>query len=298
MVSERGSVFRLLQWQWRSVTVFTVSGLLATIAHKMFEVSWLVLPTTPVVVVGGALGIFVSFRTNSAYDRWWEGRKLWGRLINASRQFSNQVCAYLPESLRDERRKLVRRHMAYVHVLRCLLRRHDAKKDPDVRNLLAEEDRELLTQTNPTHGLLARQAEHLSSLTADGFLHEIRLQSMDRVLHELLDVQGGCERIKNTPMPRGYGFIAHRLVVAFGLLFPFVVVESLGWATVPMNVLVCLSFGLISEAGRVLEDPFTMFYNGLPLTALSKTIEANLTERLGERPVPEIPKPTERGILM
>jgi len=75
-------------------------------------------------------------------------------------------------------------------------------------------------------------------------------------------------------------------------------VRDLGWFTIPMNLLVCLSFALISEAGRVLEDPFTMFFNGLPLSAMSKTIEVNLRQRLGETDVPAIPKPDARGILM
>jgi putative membrane protein len=82
------------------------------------------------------------------------------------------------------------------------------------------------------------------------------------------------------------------------VLLPFALVKDLAWVTVPMNVLVCMSFALISEAGRVLEDPFTMFWNGLPLSALSTTIEINLRQRLGERDVPALPKPNEQGILM
>ena len=138
----------------------------------------------------------------------------------------------------------------------------------------------------------------LAHLLHAGALSDLRLQSFDRVLGNLHDAQGGCERIKNTPFPRGYGFIAERLVLAFGCLLPFALVRDLGWLTVPMNLLVCSSFSLIGEAGRVLEDPFTMFWNGLPLSALSKTIEINLRQRLGEVDVPALPQPDERGILM
>ena len=75
------------------------------------------------------------------------------------------------------------------------------------------------------------------------------MQRLDHSLEEMLAVQGGCERIKKTPMPRGYGFIAERLIWAYGLLFPFAMVEEIGWLVVPINVLVCLSFTLISEVG-------------------------------------------------
>jgi putative membrane protein len=85
---------------------------------------------------------------------------------------------------------------------------------------------------------------------------------MDQTLCALTDAQGGCERIKRTPMPRGYGFIAERLLLVYSCVFPLCVVAELHWWTVPVNLVVCLGFALISEAGRVLEDPFTMFYNG------------------------------------
>ena len=75
-------------------------------------------------------------------------------------------------------------------------------------------------------------------------------------------------------------------------------IKDLSWVTIPMNVLVCMSFALISEAGRVLEDPFNEFWNGLPLSALSTTIELNLRQRLGEKDVPPLPKPDAKGILM
>ena len=118
-------------------------------------------------------------------------------------------------------------------------------------------------------------------------------------LRHLLDIQGGCERIKKTPFPRGYVFIADRLVLYYAFLFPLAIVDHLSWYSVPINLLVTMSFWLIAEVGRVLEDPFTLFYNGLPLTAMSKTIERNLLEAIGQdSDLPEIPTVDARGILM
>ncbi|MBV1861564.1 MAG: bestrophin family protein, partial [Nannocystaceae bacterium] len=79
MVSTGGSVLRLFQWQWKNSLWFVCAATLIVVLHAVAGLAWLQLPTVPVAVIGGALGIFVSFRTNSAYDRWWEGRKLWGR---------------------------------------------------------------------------------------------------------------------------------------------------------------------------------------------------------------------------
>jgi putative membrane protein len=182
-------------------------------------------------------------------------------------------------------------------VLRCLLRRKPPKGDAAVQRYIDRvESARALTLTNHTHALLDEQLGRITALSNDGELDALRLQSLDLSIRQLLDIQGGCERIKNTPMPRGYGFIAERLVTYYAVLFPLGVVHDLGYATIPINLLVCLSFALISEAGRVLEDPFTMFFNGLPLTALCRTIEANLLDQLGgEEPV-VIPGPV-KGIL-
>ena len=300
-VSARGSVLGLLYWQWRLTTVFVISGALVAAAHQLLHLHWFTLPTTPVLVVGGALAIFVSFRTNSAYDRWWEGRKLWGQLVNSSRHFADQVVTYVGRGapVDDLQRALVLRHAAYVHALRCALRQQDLAADEDLRRLLpADELAAFAARSNPTHALLERQHRELAALERAGRLTGHQLELLDQTVRVLLDVQGGCERIKKTPIPRGYGFIANRLILAYGLLFPISLTEELGWVIIPINVLVSLSFALISEAGRVLEDPFTMFYNGLPLSQLSRMIEVNLREVIGDDDLPEIPQPTADGVLM
>lgn len=299
MVSNKGSVLRLVQWQWRATVVFVVAGIFAALVWTLVPaLHWLVLPMSPLAVVGAALGIFVSFRTNSAYARWWEGRILWGRLINVSRLFGTQVLCYLPADAIDLKRRLVHRHVAYVHALRCLLRQQDPLADADFLRSVPDDPERYRGQSNITHALLHQQAVELVAEVNAGRLGELRMQRLDHSLEEMLAVQGGSERIKKTPMPRGYGFIAERLIWSYGILFPFAVVEEVGWLVVPINVLVCLSFTLISEAGRVLEDPFTLFWNGLPLQNMSMTIERNLGERLGDEALVEIPTVDARGILM
>jgi ion channel-forming bestrophin family protein len=301
MVSNKGSVLRLMFWQWRAVLLFVGGGLFAAAVWTLVPaLHWLILPMPPLAVVGAALGIFVSFRTNSAYARWWEGRQLWGRLINVSRHFCTQTLCYLPADAHALKERLVQRHVAYVHALRCLLRAQDPLGDADFLRTVPGDPERYRGQSNITHALLHDQAVELVAEVDAGRLDELRMQSLDGSLEELLAVQGGCERIKKTPMPRGYGFIAERLIWSYGLLFPFAVVEEVGWLVVPINVLVCLSFTLISEAGRVLEDPFTLFWNGLALQNMSMTIERNLGERLGKPrdALVEIPGVDARGILM
>jgi putative membrane protein len=293
-----GSVWRLLQWQRDSAYLFAGMGALAWFLHDVAGLTWVALPTIPVTIVGGAIGVFVSFRTNSAYDRWWEGRKLWGLLINSSRHFCDQVIAYLGDKDPELARALVLRHVAWVHTLRCLLRKQNPLDDAEALQWLDDTERELFPTTQtPTHLLIHRQQLAVTKAADGGLLTEHRLESFDRTLGKLLDIQGGCERIKGTPLPRGYAFITDTLVQYFSIVLPFAMVPTLGILTIPMNLLVCMAFMLISETGRVLEDPFTMFFNTLPLNNLSRKVEIDLRARLGDDDLPPPTMADPRGIL-
>lgn len=297
-VEYRGTVFSLLAWQWRNVLLFLGTGVVAALVHTFAAGYFPKVSSLPIGILGGAIGIFVSFRTNSAYQRWWEGRQLWGRLVNTSRHFATQALVYLPGHP-EEAHALVRRQIAYIHVLRCRLRDQPLAGDTDVEKYVSKEELATLGgESNPTHAQLHTQMEVLVRLSREGVIGPEVLRSFDESIRQLLDAQGGCERIKKTPFPRGYTFISDRLILAFGLLLPWTLLHEIGFWAIPLSVLVCLGFALIGEAGRVLEDPFTMFWPALPLTSISKTIEVNLLQRLGEKDLPKLPVPNERGVLM
>lgn len=297
MVSNGGSLLRVLRWQWRYGLMYAGLGGAAWLIHDVAGWTHFQIPIAPASIVGAALGIFASFRVNGAYARWWEGRQLWGRLVNSSRMLCSQCLAYVSDAAVAER--VVRRHVLYIHVLRSQLRDDDPFADPMVQRsaqlcgLSAVQLEALRGQTSVCHALVDQT---LSDLTRAG-AEPLRLQSLDQTLAAVLDAQGGCERIKRTPMPRGYAFFVSQLLVLFAMLFPLAVVADLSWAVVPVNLAVCLAFTLISETGRVLEDPFNHFWNSLPITSLSVTIERNLRQRLGDSDLPEAVAVDANGIL-
>ena len=288
----------ILRWQQANVRFFAIAGTVAWVLVSLLGIRFLELPVMPISIVGAVIGIFVAFRANQSYDRWWEGRKLWGRLINTSRHWCNQSIHLTDSADREVAERMVKRHVVYVHVLRCLLRKQDPYRDQDARRHMTEADTALEGSTNLTHALLDAQMAELAALSNAGRLAGHRLEVMDRTLMDLLNIQGGCERIKGTPLPRGVGFIAEMLIRIFSIMLPFAMAPELGIMVIPMNVLVCMAFALISEAGRVLEDPFNMFYNGLPLNALSIKIERNLLERLGTDELPPAVREAPFGVLM
>jgi putative membrane protein len=299
MVSNRGSFFSVLIWQWKFSCTFLVGGAVAWLAHGVLGNDHLKLPSAPAAILGAALGIFASFRANAAYARWWEARQLWGKLTNASRMLASQVGAYFDVGDSARKRRILLRHALWGHVLRVQLRDDDVWADDHVKRIAGDlgidDDAVARLKKEPSlaHALLD---ENLKEVTAAG-LDPHRLHSIDTTFATFLDVQGGSERLKRTPMPRGYGFFVERLLVIFSFLFPFSIVAELSWVTIPVNLLVCLGFTLISEIGRVLEDPFTHFWNSMPLTNMSINVERNLRQRLGETELPAAVGVDAKGIL-
>ena len=299
IIGQSGSVLRLLAWQWRFLLLATGAAAAVTLLYMETDHRWFVLPTMPAVVVGAALGIFVSFRTNSSYDRWWEGRKLWGRLVNTSRHLAIEAHRYVPDAQADTRNHIIHRHIAYVHTLRAVLRGQDPLADDNVVRYLTEEEQTALTgSTNHCARLLDMQMADVVALEKDGVIDAFRTQSLDESVRHLLDIQGGCERIKKTPLPRIYGFFAERMIQWFSALLPCAMVVTLEWITIPVTVLVAFGFKMISETGRVLEDPFNMYWNALPLSTMSRAIERNLLEIAGETDLPEPWPPLNKTVIM
>lgn len=310
IVRERLSflTFRLAWWQRRAIVIQLALASAVVAAASHLDISHLYITPVPLTVIGAALAIFVGFRTNSAYDKWWEGRKLWGRMVNVSRMFAFQVLTYLrapADASADEvaeaqalGRDILRIHRAYVHGLRVALRQQVFDRDEDLIRLLSEAERsQLQGTTNLAMALLQLQSARLQQASARGWLDGLQLQSLDSSITEMLAVQGGCERIKKTPIPRIYAGVANILVGWLSVLLPLGLVEKLGWFAIPITILGTLAFHLVNETGRILDDPFNLYYNALPLYQLSRMIEANVLEQQGDTDHPPIPGPVD-GILM
>jgi putative membrane protein len=295
--------FRLLSWQRRAVLIQLLGATAVVVAAKLYDLSFLYITSVPLTVIGAALAIFVGFRTNSAYDKWWEGRKLWGRMVNVSRLLTFQVETYMRVEGEHEaevdalREDILRVHAAYVHSLRVGLRVQAPDEDADLLRLLTDEERAAHKDTlNLPLALLHSQSPRIRRAVELGALDAFQLQSIDATVTELLGIQGGCERIKKTPIPRIYAGVANILVKWLIVLLPLGLVKDIGWLAIPISSLGTLAFHLVNETGRILDDPFNMFFNTLPLTQLSRMIESNMLEQRGVYEHPEIPGPVD-GVL-
>ncbi len=282
-------------------------------SHPDFEI-----PFEPVTIMATALAIFLGFKNNEAYNRWWEARSIWGFAVNYSRAWARQVLTLLtaPDEERPQlqafQRKLVYRHLAFINALRVYLRstvsfpledtagepgRPQNHYDACRRFLDADEFDRLWHADNPPDLLLRLQGQDLRAARNRGWLaSDFTLVQLDQTLVHLNNVQGGSEHIKKTPLPRPYSYFTRVIVYLHGTLMPFAFVTRLGWMMIPLSLLVSFVFLALDLIGSRTEDPFENRVDDVPLSALSRTIERNLEEALGETKLPPSIQP-DQGVL-
>ena len=239
-------------------------------------------PTLPLTLFGTALALFLGFRDNSAYQRWWEGRILWGAMINASRSIAREARSFLPaEEAHDLRRTLILRQVAYVNALRCQLRRQSA--DNEVLRFLSKGEAEpALGRTNIANGILDGTGRRIDDARRRGWLDTIQQVRMETTLVDIANAQGGMERLKNTPLPNQYRFFPTFFTHLFCVLLPIGLVETLEIATPLGSTVAGLMFLAVLQIGDDLVDPFADTVHDVPLSAMCRTIEIDLLQAIGE----------------
>jgi putative membrane protein len=288
-------IFRLA---WKSLVFFVLMAVVTPLLYLELDFRWFDFDTATVGPLGTALAIFLAFRNATAYDRWWEARKLWGALINQSRNFARQVSAYIAPGDATHaplRRRLILQQIAYAHVLRAALRKQPATLDEPLAQLVDDPERRARIRgaRSPTTVALSVQSEELSQAHAAGLVTPFHHLELERTLSAICDVQGGCERIKNTPLLRPYDYYPRIFVYVYTFFLPFALVGKLGWVTFIVSVPVSFLFYVLSRVGYSVEDPFENRITDVPLDAMCRTIEISLREQAGDRDLPSPLEPND-----
>lgn len=286
IVRDRLPLKRIWPQAWKRLLVLLVFDCTVAIIYSVFHHKWISLNGLPIAPLASALTIFLAFRTNAAYGRWWEARQLWGSLVNTSRALARQYLTMLDDESEDPRRpplrnELVKHQIAFPHALRCHLRKQAAL--PEMRTLLGDEIAdELSAYKNLPAAVTLRTGKLLRQARSEGMLDSFRWAAIDENLTTIANIQGACERIKNTPLPRQFDYLPRMLVDAFCWLLPLGIVEDLGLMTPIASVLISFTFIAADLMSREISNPFDNTIHDTPMTALSRTIELNLREQMVE----------------
>ena len=281
----------VLQLGWPLV-IFLLWDIAVVLSYNWYHVGRLELPPLPLPLVGSALAVFLAFRANTAYARWWEARTLWGAVVNASRSLTRQVLTMMDD--RDDaavalKRRLVNRQVAYAHALRCALRRQ-ASGGHIAPFLQPGEADTLRERNNVPDAVLRGTAGLVAQAVRDGRLDTIQQARIEGTLVDLSNAQGGLERIKNTPMPRQYTFFPAFFVHVFCVLLPIGLVDSLGFYTPLVSAVVGFMLLTMDKIGDHIQDPFENTENDVPMDAICRTIEIDLLQAIGK---PQVARPLQ-----
>jgi putative membrane protein len=231
----------------------------------------------PFTLFGIALALFLGFRNNASYDRFWEGRRLWGVLLNNARSLTRQALTLSGyEHGSPQVQTFVNYLIAFTYTLKHQLRHTDATEDitrltPGLTHKLAAARYKPIT-------LMTEMAFWVSQAKKAGNIDSIIQAAFDVNLNNLSDIAGGCERIASTPIPYAYQVLLHRTVYIYCFLLPFGFVDSLGWFTPLIVVFIAYTFVALEAIAEEIENPFGIKPNDLALDAMSQMIETTLLE--------------------
>lgn len=288
----------ILFYNFRGVLAFTIISIVAVTQHKLeglHHFTGMDLPIAPVTIVGGALAIFLGFRNNSAYDRWWEARKVWGSIVNTSRTLCSHVMTFPSEkhgdfdqeALKNWQSIVVKRQIAWLYALKAALR--NQSKWEDVSKYLTYEENEILLQKSnkPTH-LLHHQNQSMAAAYELGMIDSFRHVELSKLVEHLYSWQGMCERIKKTVFPFYYNYFTRLFLWLFITCLPFSLAPIMGFMAIPMSMGISFIFYILNKSGELTEDPFEARAADTPMSTITRSIEIDLLEMLGEE---DIPKP-------
>lgn len=222
-------------------------------------------------LLGFVLSLLLVFRTNTAYDRWWEGRKLWGKLVNDTRNFAVKINIILADD-----RKSADQIARYLKYFPHFLAQHLSKEST---RLALDEDYSEIEKSLKHHGptdLINLLTHKLYQLKKEGKISDVEILYLDTQITGFLDVCGGCERIKNTPIPYSYSSFIKKFIILYVLALPIAYVINLGLFMIPLTVFVfyvLMSLELIAEE---IEDPFNNDENDIPMETIAQNIEKNV----------------------
>lgn len=244
-------------------------------------------PLNPSVfaILGISLAIFHGFCNNAAYDRFWEGRKLWGTLVWLSRNIARQVLT-LPNVSMAEKQAFIRHQIAFVHSLRQQLRGEDNTANLQ-RLLTVEEQQAVVGQNFIALRLTQIMGQMLANWQDEQKIDVWQWQSLDNTLGEIAHIQAGCERINNTPIPYAYFVLLHRTVYLYCFMLPFGLGNTIGWVTPFVVSFVGYTFMALNEIVDEISEPFGTGENELPLGMMCDTIETQLAMLSHQQFAPE-----------
>lgn len=296
MILKRNFDLRKVFWNIRFETLTTLLVTVAIYVLHQLKIIDIVLPFSIAGILGSALAIFIAFRNQSSYARWWEARTIWGGIINNSRIFARQIIANVDNAVTigkvsqtdadTYKKEMIDRQIAFAHSLRLHLRKQDSVEE--FQHLLQQSEFDTIKQKqNRPNYMLHTQGLRIKQAMQKEMLGAFDNISMEPNLATFSNWQGACERIKNTPLPMNYQYFTKLFLYVFIFVMPVCLIGdftkmNMGLMVIPVSFIISFVFSVMNKVGEINEDPFENNISDVPMTSLCNTLERDLKEMLGE----------------
>jgi len=244
------------------------------------------LPILSSIVPSIVLGLLLVFRTNTAYERFWEGRKFWGSVVNNVRNLARQIWVAIDEKDQDDfiaKKSVLRLLVAFAVAMKLHLRQESVNSELEPL-ISPSQYQKLKSMNNPPIEVAFWIGDYLNTQYDRNCVDVYQLTAMNELLNSLIDCLGGCERILRTPIPLAYAIHLKQLLLLYSLALPFQMVKDLGWGTGPVVALVSFTLFGIEEIGLEIENPFGHDTNDLPLDNICATMRRNIEDLISLSP--------------
>jgi putative membrane protein len=323
-----------LRWTRRRILWLFVIGAIPTVLYQVFDLTWIAIPWQIVALLGTATAFIVGFKNVQTYNRTWEARTVWGAAMGASRSWAMMCRDYIDDA--GKAKELIYRHFAWLTAFRYQLRAEKVWETTDkshnkeykkyytipekeipleeelLKYISREELEKLSSKNNKAVQLLSVQGIELKKLHTAGQLEHFRFLEMHNALREFCAHQGKSERIKNFPYPRQYATINNMFVKLFCILLPFALLGefselnekatgllkgNMEWFVIPFSVLISWIYISLEQVGESTENPFEGSPNDVPISQMSRGVEIDVREMLGETELPAAMQPRNNIVL-
>jgi ion channel-forming bestrophin family protein len=271
--------------------IITLYALSIEFLDEFLHVPGLAIPISIPSLLGVAISLIISFRISQSYDRWWEARKIWGAIVNDSRSLVRQILTFPSkdildgDKLRDIQQRIAYRQMGWNFALGESLRGFDPLENKET--YMSNEDLEYIRQqSNVPNAILLLHSRDIEELHTYGAINDYQQMQLDATISRLCDWMGMSERIKGTVFPKLYTLTLKFFLYLFVMLLPLGVIEHFGFFEAIFMIILSIPFFMLEKTALYLQDPFENRPTDISVTAIAKTIEANIRQMLDEKFAP------------
>lgn len=324
-----------LVWTRRNVYWLLVLGVIPTVLYEIVGFKWLAIPWTVVALLGTATAFIVGFKNTQTYNRTWEARQIWGAILNSSRAWGTMSRDFILNNP-EKSKELIYRHFAWLTALRYQMRdsrlwensgkpqnveykqfykipEKETPLEAELGKYISEKEMMYILSTkNRAVQLMSLQSKTIKELYVAQEIDIYQFVEMEKMIKDFYDQQGKSERIKNFPYPRQFATINAFFIKLFCFLLPFGMLNefeklnatmegwmkgNMVWLVIPFSVLISWVYTSLEQVGESTENPFEGSANDVPISQMSRAIEIDLREMLGETDLPPAIQPIN-NILM